>query len=56
MVAAANPTTLVAILIAAHKTDDRDLEREARRRLEDEHGIKLRFMRPMRPEKVVPAQ
>tara|TARA_R110002072_G_scaffold302354_1_gene484872 strand:- start:49914 stop:50105 length:192 start_codon:yes stop_codon:yes gene_type:complete len=39
-----SPASLVAILVAAHKANDRELEREARRKLEDHFSIKLRFM------------
>jgi hypothetical protein len=40
-----NPATLVAILVAAHKVGDRDLEREMRSRLQLEHGVRLVFSR-----------
>jgi hypothetical protein len=40
-----NATTLLAIMVAARKTGDRDLERQARHDLELEHGIKIRFAR-----------
>jgi hypothetical protein len=40
-----NAATLVAILVAAHKVGDRDLEREMRARLEGQHRIKLVFLR-----------
>ncbi|MBL6707127.1 MAG: hypothetical protein ISQ06_13530 [Planctomycetaceae bacterium] len=39
-----SPASLVAILVAAHKANDRELERAARHKLEDDFGIKLRFM------------
>jgi len=39
------PSTLLAILIAARKGGDRDLERQVRRSLEDEHGIRVSFAR-----------
>jgi hypothetical protein len=40
-----SPATLTAIAYAAHQTRDRDMEREAVRRLREEYGIELRFMR-----------
>lgn len=40
-----SPATLVAILYAAHRTGDRDLERYTRRELEERHGIKITFCR-----------
>lgn len=43
-----SPVSLLAIAYAAHKVRDRDLEREAVRRLRDEYGIILRFTRPRR--------
>lgn len=39
------PATLVAILVAARRSGDRELEREMRRRLEVEHGVRLTFAR-----------
>ena len=39
------PASLVAILVAAHRTNDRDLEREARRELEDRFALRVRFLR-----------
>lgn len=41
---ASDPTTLVAIARAAHQNGDRDLERTARRELEQRHGIAIRFI------------
>ena len=38
-----SPASLVAILVAAIKAKDKSLEREVRRRLAEEHGIKLAF-------------
>jgi len=38
-----SPSTLTAIAYAAHKTRDRELEREAIRRLRREFGITIRF-------------
>lgn len=40
-----SPATLVAIVYAAHRSGDRDLERAAKRRLDDEYGIRLRLRR-----------
>ncbi len=34
---------LVAIIVAARRSGDRDLERRARRELHDRHGIRLSF-------------
>jgi hypothetical protein len=46
-----SPATLVAILVAAHRVGDRDLERESRRRLEDEHGIRIMFAKELQEQK-----
>lgn len=40
-----SPATLVAIIVAARRAGDRELEREARRRLEERFGVKLSFAR-----------
>lgn len=40
--------TLVAIIVAARRSGDRQLEREALRELRDGHGIRLSFARPPR--------
>lgn len=40
-----SPATLVAIIVAARKIGDRDLERAMRDRLLDVHGIRLIFAR-----------
>ena len=45
-----SPATLVAILVAARKVGDRDLVRAMRERLENEHGVKLVFLRECRAE------
>ncbi len=37
------PSTLVAIIVAARRSGDRDLEREARRTLADQHGMRVSF-------------
>jgi hypothetical protein len=42
------PPALVAIVRAARKAGDRELERAARQRLEEEYGIKLTFLRERR--------
>lgn len=38
-----NPATLVAIVIAARRSGDRELERIMRRELEEHFSVKLRF-------------
>jgi hypothetical protein len=40
-----SPATLVAIIVAARRAGDRELERDARRKLEDRFGVKLNFAR-----------
>jgi hypothetical protein len=40
-----DPTALVAIAKPAHQSGDRELERAARRKLQERHGISLRFAR-----------
>ena len=40
-----NVAALVAIAKAANVSGDREMEKEARRRLQEEHGITLRFAR-----------
>ena len=42
-----SPATLVAIIVAARKVGDRDLEREMRQRLEERHSVKLVFVRSL---------
>lgn len=37
------PSTLVAIIVAARRSGDRDLERQARQTLEAEHGMRVSF-------------
>ncbi len=37
--------TLVAILVAARRSGDRELERQARRQLQHDYGVKLSFTR-----------
>src|SRR5262249_55906670 len=39
-----DPATLVAVLIAARRVGNRDLEREMRRGLADAHGLRLVFV------------
>lgn len=46
-----SPATLVAILVAAKRAGDRDLESYARHELEQRHRMRISFMRPTR-EKV----
>jgi len=43
--ATSDALTHFAVARAAHIAGDRDLEREARRLLEDEHGIRVTFTR-----------
>jgi hypothetical protein len=38
-----SPATLVAIIVAARRAGDRELERQARRKLQDRFGVKLNF-------------
>lgn len=40
-----NPAALVAVLVAAVRTKDRELARAARRELEEQHGIRISFVR-----------
>ena len=37
------PSTLVAIIVAARRSGDRELERQTRRTLEAEHGMRISF-------------
>ena len=39
-----NPATLVAIIVAARRSGNRDLEREMRRQLEQRFRVKLSFV------------
>lgn len=38
-----SPASLVAIMVAARKLGDRDLERSAKQLLESEHGVRVSF-------------
>jgi hypothetical protein len=40
-----SPATLVAIIVAARRSGDRDLERIMRQTLQDEHDVTLTFRR-----------
>jgi hypothetical protein len=40
-----SPATLVAIIVAARRAGDRELERDARRQLEERFRVKLSFVR-----------
>jgi hypothetical protein len=40
-----SPATLVAIIVAARKAGDRELEREAKRKLRERYGVHVRFVR-----------
>ena len=42
-----SPATLVAILVAARRAGDRDLEKDARRKLEERFGVKLSFTKEL---------
>lgn len=46
-----SPATLVAIIVAAHKAGDQDLERETRWKLQQRFGVKLRFARELQTKK-----
>jgi hypothetical protein len=41
-----NAPTLLAIPIATRRSGDRELERYARGRLRDQHGVRLSFAKP----------
>ena len=43
-----SPTTLVAIIVAARRAGDRELERSARRQLTEAFGVKLQFSRGLK--------
>ncbi len=43
-----SPATLVAILVAARRAGDKELERETRHQLEQRFGVKLTFARELR--------
>jgi len=43
-----SPSTLVAILVAARRAGDRELEKDARQKLEERFGVKLNFARERR--------
>jgi hypothetical protein len=46
-----SPATLVAIIVAARRAGDRELEREARQQLEERFGVRLTFARsPLQEE------
>jgi hypothetical protein len=47
-----SPATLVAIIVAARRAGDRELEREARRQLEERCGVRLTFARPSQQEDI----
>ena len=38
-----SPATLVAIIVAARRAGDRELERDARQKLLDRYGVRLSF-------------
>lgn len=43
--------TLIAIIVAARKSGDRQLERDTLRELREDHGIKLSFARQPREDR-----
>jgi hypothetical protein len=45
--------TLVQIVVAARRAGDRELERQARRELQERHGVKISFARESRDGKGV---
>lgn len=50
--AADSPATLVAIIVAARRAGDRELERESRHKLAERHGVSLSFARDARRHEV----
>ena len=46
-----SPSTLVAILVAARRAGDRELEKDARWKLEERFGVKLSFARNYKRER-----
>lgn len=40
-----SPATLVAIIVAARRAGDRELERQMKQELADQFGVKLTFLR-----------
>ena len=48
-----SPSTLVAIVVAARRAGDRELEKDARRKLEERFGVKLTFARELLDNKEV---
>lgn len=51
-----SPATLVAIAVAGHRTGDRDLESQARRELDRQYGITLRFRRNQQNRRESPVE
>ena len=49
-----SPSTLVAIAVAARRAGDRELEKDARRKLEERFGVKMNFARERSDGKAVP--
>jgi hypothetical protein len=49
-----SPSTLVAIIVAARRAGDRELEQDARRRLQERFRVKLSFARDYTNEEEVP--
>jgi len=48
-----SPATLVAIIVAARRAGNRELEREMRRQLDQEFGVKLNFAKELEQRKGV---
>jgi hypothetical protein len=48
-----SPATLVAIIVAARRAGDRELEREARHELQSRFGVKLHFASELQKDKGV---
>jgi len=46
-----SPATLVAIIVAARRAGERELERSMRRELEERHRVKLNFAKDPQPGK-----
>lgn len=48
-----SPASLVAIIVAARRAGDRELERESRSNLQERFGVKLQFAREPRKAEAV---
>jgi len=49
-----SPATLVAIIVAARRAGDRELERDARQKLLDRYGVRLNFTHAADDQQGVP--